>query len=84
MSVSFVLRRGQTVQRNLLIDAIECDNGVVAATMIRDALGIVSDEVANHVFPKAWPSDREQRACIIGEWLRAEARLSVTPSIAPD
>jgi hypothetical protein len=33
--------------RNLLIDAIDCDNADVAATMIRDALGIETDEVVN-------------------------------------
>ena len=70
--------------RNLLIDAINYDDGDVAATMIRDALGIETDEVVNYVFPKTWPTDREQRARIIGEWLRAEARLSVTPSIVPE
>jgi hypothetical protein len=43
--------------------------------MIQDALGIESDEVANYVFPKSWPADREQRACIIGEWLQTEARF---------
>ena len=28
---------------------------------IQQALGIESDDVANYVFPKTWPSDREQR-----------------------
>jgi hypothetical protein len=69
---------------NLLEKAIDCDDGDHAARLIRDALGIESDEVANYVFPKTWPTDREQRARIIGEWLRAEARLLVAPSIAPE
>jgi len=43
--------------------------------MIQEALGIESDEVANYVFPKSWPADREQRARIIGEWLQTEARF---------
>ncbi len=43
--------------------------------MIQQALGIESDEVANYVIPKTWPSDREQRARIIGEWLQTEARV---------
>jgi hypothetical protein len=70
--------------RNLLERAIDCNDGDAAATMIRNALGIDSDEVAKYVFPKTWPTDREQRARIIGEWLRAEARLLVTPSIVPE
>jgi hypothetical protein len=43
--------------------------------LIQEALGIQSDDVVNHCFPKAWPSDREQRARIIGEWLQTEARF---------
>ena len=31
--------------------------------------------MANYCFPKTWPTDREQRARIIGEWLLTEARL---------
>ena len=60
---------------NLLEQAIDCDDGDNAAQLIRDALGIESDEVANYVFPKTWPADREQRARIIGEWLQTEARF---------
>jgi hypothetical protein len=33
--------------------------------------GIESDEVANYCFPKTWPKELEQRARIIGDWLRA-------------
>jgi hypothetical protein len=44
-----------------------------AAKIIQDALGIESDDVVNYSFPKKWPSDREQRARIIGERLRTEA-----------
>ena len=47
---------------NLLERAIDCDDGDQAAKLIRDALGIESDEVANYVFPKTWPANREQRA----------------------
>jgi hypothetical protein len=36
---------------------------------------IDSDDVANYVFPKTWPTDREQRARVIGEWLQAEVRF---------
>jgi hypothetical protein len=43
--------------------------------IIQHALGIESDDVANYVFPKRWPIDREQRARIIGEWLPTEARF---------
>jgi hypothetical protein len=40
----------------------------------REALGIESDDVAIYCFPKSWPANREQRAAIIGEWLKTEAR----------
>jgi hypothetical protein len=56
---------------NLLERAIDCDDGDDAAKVIRNALGIASDEVANYVFPKTWPANREQRARVIGEWLKA-------------
>jgi hypothetical protein len=69
---------------NILERAIECDDADDAAEMIRNALGIESDDVANYVFPKKWPTDHEQRARIIGEWLKAEARLLVGPSIVPE
>ena len=61
---------------NLLEQAIECNDGDHAAKIIQHALGIESDDVANYVFTKRWPSDREQRARIIGEWLQTEATLS--------
>jgi uncharacterized protein HemY len=68
---------------NLLEQAIDCDDGDRAAKMIREALGIESDEIANYTFPKSWPADREQRARIIGEWLRTEVRFLVAPSVVP-
>jgi len=58
---------------NLLEQAINCDDGERAAKIIRDALGIESDDVVNYTFPKTRPADREQRARIIGKWLEAEA-----------
>ena len=60
---------------NLLEQAIESNDGDQAAKIIQQALGIEFDDVANYVFPKTWPSDREQRARIIGEWLQTEARF---------
>jgi hypothetical protein len=63
--------------RNLLEQAIESDDGDRAAAFIRDALGIESDEVTNHSFPRHWPDNREQRARVIGDWLRDEARFLV-------
>jgi uncharacterized protein HemY len=63
---------------NLIEQAIACDDGDRAAKIIQDALGIDSDDVANYVFPKTWPADREQRARIIGEWLQTEARFLVS------
>jgi uncharacterized protein HemY len=63
---------------NLLEQAIDCDDGDRAAKIIQDALGIESDDVVNYVFPKTWPSDRAQRARVIGEWLQTEARFLVS------
>jgi hypothetical protein len=40
-----------------------------------NSLRIESNEVANYCFPKTWARDREQRARIIGDWLRAEVRF---------
>ena len=37
---------------SLLEQAINCDDGGVAAKVIQNALGIESDEVANYCFPK--------------------------------
>jgi len=55
---------------DLLEQAINCDDGDRAAKIIQDALGIESEDVAN-----SWPSDREVRARIIGDWLQAEAKF---------
>ena len=60
---------------NLLEQAINTDDGDRAAEIIKQALGIESDDVVNYCFPKHWPDDREQRASIIGEWLQTEARF---------
>ena len=60
---------------NLLEQAINSNDGDVAAKLIQEALGIQRDDVVNYVFPKTWPSDREQRARIIGEWLQTESRF---------
>jgi len=60
---------------NILVEAINCNDGDQAARIIQDALGIESDDVANYCFPLNWPADREQRARIIGEWLQTEARF---------
>jgi hypothetical protein len=64
--------------RNLIQAAIDDPDGDHAAKMIRQALGIESDEVVGYSFPKNWPQDRDQRARIIGEWLRDEARFLAT------
>ena len=60
---------------NLLERAISTDDADHATKLIQEALGIESDDVANYVFPKTWPKDREQRARIIGEWLQTEVRF---------
>jgi uncharacterized protein HemY len=59
---------------NLLEQAINCDDADRAARIIRDALGIESDDVVHYCFPTTWPTDRERRARYIGEWLKTEAR----------
>ena len=59
----------------LIEQAINCNDGERAAKIIRDALGIESDDVANYCFPKEWPANREQRADIVGAWLQTEARF---------
>src|SRR6516165_2744970 len=60
---------------NLIEQAIACDDGDRAARMIQEALGIESDEVANYVFPKSWPADREQRARLQAS-IRDDVQLS--------
>ena len=59
---------------NLLAQAINCDGADRAAKMIRDVLGIESDDVVKYCFPTTWPTDRERRARYIGKWLKTEAR----------
>jgi hypothetical protein len=75
---------GECQRKAIVTVAIDCDDGDHAAKLIRGALGIQSDEVANYVFPKTWPANREQRARIIGEWLKTEARFLVSPSVVPE
>ena len=41
---------------NSLEEAINSNDGDHAATVIQEELGIESDDVANYVFPKTWPS----------------------------
>src|SRR5262249_26058268 len=43
--------------------------------IIQDALDIENDDLAGDSLDNTWPADREQRARIIGEWLRMECRL---------
>jgi hypothetical protein len=59
---------------NLLEEAINSDNADHAAKIIQNVLGIESDDVANYCFPKKLAQRRKQRARVIGEWLRTEAR----------
>ena len=54
---------------NLLGQAINCDDGDAAAKLMQDALGVENNNVVNYCFSKIWPTDREQRAHIIG-WLQ--------------
>jgi hypothetical protein len=59
---------------NLLAEAIASDDPDRATKLIRDALGIESDDVATYWFRREWQVDRERRARYIGELLRTEAR----------
>ena len=52
----------------------QCSDGGTLQ-VIRDTLGIETDDVVDYVFPQTWPADRERRARIIGEWLQTEARF---------
>jgi len=56
---------------NLLEQAINSDDGDRAARIIMDALGIETDELCL----KHWPSERKQRARIMGDWLHAEPQF---------
>jgi len=51
------------------------DDGVLAVIVIQDALGIECDDVTNYIFRKTSPTDRVQRARMIGEWLQTEVRM---------
>ena len=62
---------------NLLEQPINCNDGDLAAKIIRDALGIENDDVTNYCFPKDWPDDHEVRALIIGDWLKTETSFLV-------
>ena len=53
----------------------DADDGDRAARIIIAALGIETDAVANYCLPQYWPTAREQRASIIGNWLQAEAAI---------
>ena len=55
---------------NLLEETINSNDGDHAAKVIQEAFGIESDEVANYVFPKTWPNNREQRARIMASGYR--------------
>ncbi len=59
---------------NLLEQAINSDDCDRAARIIMDGLGIETDELANFCL-KHWPSERKQRARILGHWLDAEAQF---------
>ena len=60
---------------NLIEQAINCNDGDLAAKIIRDALGIDSDDVTNYCFPKEWPANHEQRAA--HHWRLATDQSSV-------
>ena len=47
---------------NLIEQAINCENGEQAAKIIKQALGIESDDVVNYCFPISWPVASNARA----------------------
>lgn len=61
--------------RNVLEQAINCEDGERASKIIQDALGIENIDTTRSGFGKTWPADREQRGRIIGEWLQMKAGL---------
>jgi hypothetical protein len=61
---------------NRLKQAINCDDRDRTASIIRDALGIETDELASFCL-KHWPSERNERARAIGHWLDAEGNSQV-------
>ena len=66
--------RHKGAARYQVLNTCSTGKSIFDAKLIQNALGIESDEVANYCFPRTWPKDREQRARIIGDWLRAEVR----------
>jgi hypothetical protein len=59
---------------NLLAEAINSDDPDRAARIIRDALGIESDDVVGTASRQSGPRTAIPRARYIGEWLKTEAR----------
>jgi hypothetical protein len=74
MGTVTLLAAARRSSANLLERAINTDDASRAAKLIQNSLGIETNDVANYCFPKTWPQDREQRARIIGDWLKAEVR----------
>lgn len=54
-----------------------------ASNLIRDALGIESEDVVNYCLPKEWPADRERRAKYVNEWFRDATAEGGTAPRAP-
>jgi hypothetical protein len=47
----------------------------LADDRIKRAVGMLRrTDVANYCVPKTWPNDREQHACIFGDWLQTQGR----------
>jgi hypothetical protein len=67
---------------NLLAEAINCDDPDRAARIIREALGIESDDVVGYCFPTEWPADPERRRLLhrrVAQPKRVTSRRDRTP-----
>jgi hypothetical protein len=60
---------------NLLEQAINCDDGARAAKIIRDALGIETDDVSNYCLPQSELANGSRSACPHHRRLAAEAQF---------
>jgi hypothetical protein len=61
---------------NLLAEAINCDDADRAGKIIRDALGIESDDVVGYCFPREWPQTASSALATSGRGWRPKRATS--------